>query len=242
MTAPRHSTASDFPAWAKARATRGSSKAPGAQATVTSRRSVPASSRAPNAPSSKRSVMPPLNSAQAMPSPNPVPSVEPCSLAPTREATSSTAPSCSATRSDSAISGEEPSQDVVEALQQMPHPLALGAEVGDVLGVGGQLQRDPLGDVEAEALESAVLDRVVGHEPHGGHAEVDQHLGPDAVLPAVDGEPLLQVGVHRVVALLLQLVGPDFVAQADAAALVAAQVDQDAAPFLLDQIQRGLQL
>src|SRR5271168_768452 len=213
MTAPRLSTASTLPAWAKARATRGSSKAPGAQATVTSRRSVPASSRAPSAPSSNRTVMPPLNSAQAMPRRNPVPSVEPCTLAPTRDATSSTAPSGSATSSASAISVEGPSQDVVEALQQVSHPLALGAEVGDVLGVGRQLQRDPLGDVEAEALEPAVLDRVVGHEPHGGHAEVDQHLGSDAVLPAVDGKALLQVGVDGVMPLLLQLVGPDFVAE-----------------------------
>ena len=134
------------------------------------------------------------------------------------------------------------SQDVVEPVQQMPHPLALGAQVGDVLGVRRGLQRDPLGDVEAEALQPSVLDRVVGHEAHGGHAEVDQHLRADAVLPAVDGESLAQVGVHRVVALLLQLVRPDFVAEADAAALVAPQVDEDAAPFLLNQVERGLQL
>ena len=90
--------------------------------------------------------------------------------------------------------------------------------------------------------EPAVLDRVVGHEAHGRHAEVDQHLGADAVLAAVDRQALLQVGVHGVVALLLQLVRPDLVAEADAAALVAAQVDEDAPALLLDQVERGLQL
>ena len=35
-------------------------------------------------------------------------------------------------------------------------------------------------------VEAAVLGRVVGDEPHGGDAEVDQDLGADAVLAAVD--------------------------------------------------------
>src|ERR1700722_14004566 len=242
MTAPRHNTVSTLPACAKARATRGSSNAPGAQATVTSRRSDPASSSAPSAPSSKRSVMPPLNSAQAMPMRSPVPSAEACRLAPTRMATSSSAPVGSATRSASAISVEGSSQDVVEPVQQVAHALALRTEVGDVLRVGGGLQLDALGDVEAEALEPAVLHGIVRHQAHGRDAEVDQHLGTDAVLAAVDREALLQVGVNGVMPFLLQLIGADFVAEADAAALVAPQVDEDAASLLLNEIERGLQL
>ena len=109
-------------------------------------------------------------------------------------------------------------------------------------GLARGLQLDPLGDVEAEALEPAVLHGIVRHETHGGHAEVDQHLGADAVLAAVDRQALLQVGVDGVVALLLQLVGADLVAEADAAALVAAQVDEDAPALLLDEVERGLQL
>ena len=56
------------------------------------------------------------------------------------------------------------------------------------------------------------------------------------------GQALLQVGVDGVVALLLELVGADLVAESDAATLVAAQVDQDAAALLLDQVERGVQL
>src|SRR3974390_1846997 len=242
MTAPRQRTASTLPAWAKARATRGSSKAPGAQATVMSRRSVPASCRPSSAPSSRRMVTPPLKSAQPMPMRRPVPSCAPRRLVPTREAMSSSAPSGSAATSEPAISAGAASQDVVEAVQQVAHPLPLRAQVGDVLGIGRRLQRHALGDVETEPLEAAVLDRVVGHEAHGGHPEVDQHLGADAVLAAVDRQALLQVGVDGVVALLLQLVGPDLVAEADAAALVAAQVDEHAPALALDHVQGGVQL
>ena len=46
------------------------------------------------------------------------------------------------------------SQDVVEAVQDVPHALALRPQVGDVLRIGRQLQRDALGDVEAESLQT----------------------------------------------------------------------------------------
>ena len=39
----------------------------------------------------------------------------------------------------------------------------------------------PLDDVEAEPLEAAVLGRVVGHQAHGGHPQVDQDLRADPV-------------------------------------------------------------
>ena len=105
-------------------------------------------------------------------------------------------------------------------------------------GLACSVERDAVDDVETEALEAAVLDRVVGHEAHGGDAEVDEDLGTDAVLAVVDGQAELQVGVDGVVALLLEVVGPQLVGQADAATLVAAQVDDDAGPLLGDQPQR----
>ena len=62
-------------------------------------------------------------------------------------------------------------------------------------------------------------------------AEVDEHLRADAVLARVGGEAELHVGLDGVAALVLQRVGADLVAEADAAALVAAQV-HDHAPAL----------
>ena len=103
-------------------------------------------------------------------------------------------------------------------------------------------RRDPLGDLEAEALEAAVLGRVVRDEPHRGDAEVDEDLRADAVLPAVDGQAELEVGVDGVAALLLQAVGGDLVADADAAALVAAEVHDHAAALLGDDLHGRVEL
>ena len=56
------------------------------------------------------------------------------------------------------------------------------------------------------------------------------------------GRPELEVGVDGVAALLLEAVGPDLVADADAAALVAAEVDDDAEALLGDQLHGGVEL
>src|SRR4029450_10593149 len=110
-------------------------------------------------------------------------------------------------------------------LQQVAHALALGPEVAEVLGVGAGLERDPLHALEAEALEPAVLGRVVGEQAHGGAPEVDQDLGADPVLAPVDRQAQVEVGVDGVAALLLEVVGAQLVGQPDTAALMPAQVD-----------------
>ena len=76
-------------------------------------------------------------------------------------------------------------------------------------GIRRGLQGHPLGDVEAEIPSRPpyltglleVMSRMVGD------AEVDQHLGADAVFTAVHRQTLLQVGVDGVVPLFLELVG-----------------------------------
>ena len=81
----------------------GSSKAPGAQATVTSRRSVPASASASSAPSSSRSGDAAVELRRRRCRCAARCRRPPRRLAPTRAATSSRAPSGRATRSDPAI-------------------------------------------------------------------------------------------------------------------------------------------
>lgn len=68
------------------------------------------------------------------------------------------------------------------------------------------------------------------------------YLGADAVLAGVHGEAELDVGLDSVVALILEVVGAELLAQADAASLVAAEVHDHAAAGLLDQPQRQVQL
>src|SRR4051794_39908453 len=112
----------------------------------------------------------------------------------------------------------------------MAHARLLSAQVGYVLGVGHGLKWHALDDLEPEPFEAAVLRGVVGQKPHGGDAEIDEDLGADAVLAAVDGEAELEVGVDSVEAPLLQAVGPQLVTDADSPALVPAQVHDHTEP------------
>ena len=124
----------------------------------------------------------------------------------------------------------------------MAHALSLCAQVLFVLRVGGGLQRHALDDVEPVTLESSVLRRVVGHEAHLGHPELHEDLGPDAVLPAIYGKPELDVGINGVPAVVLQVVGPQLVGEADATSLVAAQVHDDADALGSDPSDGGFEL
>ena len=83
---------------------------------------------------------------------------------------------------------------------------------------------------------------VVGHQAHAAHAEVGQDLRAGAVVAGVGGQAEFEVGVEGVAAALLELVRAQLGQQADAAALVAAQVDDDAPALGLDALQGGLQL
>src|SRR5215203_5661183 len=199
------------------RAPIGSSKLPGTVSSTTSPGSTPRAARPRPTPSASRSTMCEFHRARTTPIRSPVPSSPTGAAAPL-------------------------SEDVIEPLQQVAHALALGAEVGEVLRVHRHHRRDPLGDLEAEALETAVLAGVVGDDAHGGDPEVDEDLGADAVLPAVLGEAEVEVGVDGVPSLLLEAVGADLVADADAAALVAAEVHDHAAPLLRHDLHGRVEL
>src|SRR5665213_145931 len=228
MTAPRATTASTRPDAAIPRATSGSSKAPGTHDTTTAPRSQPADSSSSSAADSIRSVMAPLNSAQAKPTRN-------SRATPgARSVGSRELPTRAAARALASSGSTVWSEDVIEALEEVTHALALGAEVLDVLRGGHRLDVHPLDDVEPEALETSVLCGIVGHEPHGGHAQVDQDLGTDAVLARVGRKAQLEVGIDGVEALLLEVVGAQLVGEADAPSLMAPQVHEHAAPVLVD--------
>ncbi len=106
----------------------------------------------------------------------------------------------------------------------MAHPVPFGAEVLLGFGVHLQVEWDPFGDRQTEALEAPGLGRVVREQPELAHTEVGQDLRPDAVLAGVHRQPQLEVGVDRVEPLVLQPVGAQLVADSDAPALVTAQV------------------
>ncbi len=126
-------------------------------------------------------------------------------------------------------------------LQQVPQLVPLGLEVGGARLGGRHLERDALDDLQAVAREADVLVRVVGHQPHAPDPQVAQDLGADAVVALVRPEAELLVRLDRVVALLLELVGPELVDQPDAAALL--EEIEDHPPALLgDQLEGAVEL
>ena len=108
--------------------------------------------------------------------------------------------------------------------------------------VGGIDDRDPLDDLEAEALEAAVLRRVVRHQAHRRDAEIDEDLRADAVLTGVGREPEVLVRLDRVAALVLERVRPQLVPEPDPTTLVTAQVDDDALALGRDLFERLVEL
>ena len=124
----------------------------------------------------------------------------------------------------------------------MAHPVALGLQVGDVVVVGVRGQRHLLDDGYAVALQAVGLGRVVGHQPHRGDTEVLEDLGGGAVVAGVGGQAQVEVGVDGVATAVLQLVGLQLGQQADAAPLVAAEVDHHAASLGDDPLHGLLEL
>src|SRR5262245_28927398 len=96
------------------------------------------------------------------------------------------------------------------------------------------VEGDPFGDLQAEALETAVAGGVVGHQAHPRDAEVGEDLGADAVLPAVRW--------RRQVDLRIDAAGAgERVRHAEPASLVTAQVHEHAGPLLHDAAHRGVE-
>src|SRR6202012_5429012 len=131
---------------------------------------------------------------------------------------------------------------VVQPDQVMTHPVTLGHQIPDVLRIGAHRQRHPLDDMQPVAVQADSLGGVVGQQPHRADPEVDQDLGPGAVVACVGGQSELEVGVDGVVAGVLQLIGLQLVHQADAATFMATHVEHHAAAFARDHRHRGVQL
>src|SRR5207248_5319659 len=103
------------------------------------------------------------------------------------------------------------------ALEAVPELVLLGLEVAQRRLRRGNLERQPLGDRQAVALEADQLARVVGQQPHRADVQVLQDLDADAVVALIRLEAEALVRFDGIEPLLLQLVGADLVGQADAA-------------------------
>ena len=124
----------------------------------------------------------------------------------------------------------------------MAEPVPLGDQVTQVVRGGDYWERHAADHVDAESGQAAHLRRVVGEQPDRPHPEIAEDLRARAVLARVGGQAELKVGVDRIGARVLQLVGLQLAEQADAAALVTAKVEHDAAALGRDRRHRRVQL
>ena len=129
----------------------------------------------------------------------------------------------------------------VTVVDEVAALVGLRLEVGPVVCVRRDHQRDPIGDLDSERTKPVDLARVVRHQAHGTDTERAQHVRRDRVVALVVAEAEGDVRLDRVEAVVLQLVRPDLVGQPDPAALLP-QVEQDPVGHPRESAQRCLEL
>ena len=129
----------------------------------------------------------------------------------------------------------------VAVVDDVAHAVALGLEVLVVVRSDADEQRHLLDESRPKLAQLGDLVGVVGQQAHPLDAEVGEDAGCRRVVAGVGGQAEREVGVDGVEAALLQAVRAQLVDEPDAATLVAAHVDDDAA-LLLDRVERGVEL
>ena len=111
--------------------------------------------------------------------------------------------------------------------------------------VGGQGVGHPLHHLHAHAFERINLGRIVGHQANRLYAQQVEHPRRHGEIARFIGQAQPGVGIHRIKALILQLIGAQLVDEADAAPFLA-QIEQHAPAarvgLLRHRGQRGVQL
>src|SRR5437016_4393102 len=137
--------------------------------------------------------------------------------------------------------GARPAISVWQRRQEVPELVALGAEVLPVRLGRGNFDRDTLGDVQPVAFEADDLLGVVGQELQVLDPQVDQDLSSDAVITQIGVESGRDVGLDRVLALILELVRAHLVEEPDPTPLLP-HVHEDPAPLGLDPAEGLVEL
>src|SRR5215475_7661621 len=125
--------------------------------------------------------------------------------------------------------------------QRVPHFLFFGPQVGERMHRRPDIAGKPFDDLDAAVAERAHLARIIGQEPNARDAKVVKDRGRQAEIPEVRLEPERMIGLDRVDARVLQLVGPQFGHQPDAASLLTL-IDHQSATFLRDRLHGEVEL
>ena len=123
----------------------------------------------------------------------------------------------------------------------MVHALDLGLQVVGILRrhLGGQ--RHAGADRHPMLLQALDFERIVGQQTDGRDGQVFENLRRHGVITLVGLVTEEEVGVNRIIALVLEIIRPQLVGQADSPSLLT-QIDNDAGPLLGDPLHGAVQL
>ncbi|MFM2100373.1 MAG: hypothetical protein RLZZ366_1912, partial [Pseudomonadota bacterium] len=123
----------------------------------------------------------------------------------------------------------------------MSRAVSLGGEIVGVVGVSGQLVRDTFYDLNPRRSETRNLFRIVGEQLDAVLPQQMKHARGHPEIARVDRKAQPQIGIHRVKPLILQLVGAQFVDEADATPFLP-QIEQNSPAFFSNQREGGVEL
>ncbi len=118
-------------------------------------------------------------------------------------------------------------------VEQVAHAAHFCGQIDRVFVVDLGGHGDSVRHGDAKAAQVLDFGRVVGEQADGTHAQIGQNQAGDAVFPLVGLVAQGQVGVHGVVAVVLQVVGPQLAQQPNASTFLA-QIEQHALAFYGD--------
>ena len=110
-----------------------------------------------------------------------------------------------------------------------------------IVAVGSHLKWHVFNHFKTIALKSHTLYRVIGHQAHLGYSQYAQDVSAHAVVTFIGFKAQVDVGINGVIAVLLQLIGFDFVHQADASTFLI-HIHEDAFAFFLYHLHGKVQL
>src|ERR1700756_5522571 len=127
-------------------------------------------------------------------------------------------------------------------LEQVAELIFLGLQVALVVRIRRDGDWNPFDHLEAEALQTVDLLRVVGEQPYLPDAEVVEDLAADAVVALVGRVAERFVGLDSVHTFVLEVVGVQLVEKADAPALRVPDIENHAISFSRDHLLCRLEL
>ena len=128
-----------------------------------------------------------------------------------------------------------------EYLKKMIHAVTLGFQIMAVIRSGRDDNGFATCDFQSIAVQSHEFLRVVGAQPNGFDAEIQENFRTQAVFAKVWREAQAGVGVHGIQSAFLQMVGMKFVGQADSTSFLT-HIDKHATLGGGDAFQRSGQL